>query len=166
MLFRAVEIDGVPYWDGGYLGNPAIFPFFATTETEDVLLVQINPVERRITPRKQSEIMNRINEITFNSSIMAEFRAIDFVIRLIDQGLLPRGKEPGEYRRINVHRIALDSVFAKLTAASKLDSDYDFFLKLRDGGQRAVATFLREHFDDIGQRSTVDLAAESRAELA
>ena len=59
MLFRAVEIDGVPYWDGGYLGNPAIFPFFGTTETEDVLLVQINPVERRITPRSQSEIMNR-----------------------------------------------------------------------------------------------------------
>jgi len=166
MLFRAVEIDGVPYWDGGYLGNPAIFPVFATTETEDVLLVQINPVERRMTPRKQSEIMNRINEITFNSSIMAEFRAINFVIRLIDQGLLPRGKEPGQYRRINVHRIALDSVFAKLTAGSKLDSDYDFFLKLRDGGQRAVASFLREHFDDIGQRSTVDLGAESRAELA
>jgi len=166
MLFRAVEIDGVPYWDGGYLGNPAIFPFFGSTETEDVLLVQINPVERRMTPRAQNEIMNRVNEITFNSSLLAEFRAINFVIRLIDQGLLPRGIGPGQYRRINVHRIALDSVFEELTASSKLDSDFDFFERLRDGGRQAAQTFLDKHFDDIGQRSTVDLAAESRAELA
>src|SRR5437588_2595199 len=85
MLFQAVEIDGVPYWDGGYMANPAVFPFFRTTATEDVLLVQINPVERHMTPRSQSEIVNRVNEITFNSSLLAEYRAIDFVIRLIDQ---------------------------------------------------------------------------------
>ncbi len=107
-LFRAVEIDGVPYWDGGYMGNPAIFPFFRATETEDVLIVQINPVERPATPHTQTEIMNRINEITFNSSLLAEFRAIDFVTRMIDQGRLPHGTAPGEYRRINVHRIALE----------------------------------------------------------
>ena len=88
-LFRAVEIDGVPYWDGGYMGNPAIFPFFGATLTEDVLVVQINPVERKATPTTHTEIMNRINEITFNSSLLAEFRAIDFVTRLIDQGRLP-----------------------------------------------------------------------------
>ncbi len=166
LLFRAVEIDGVPYWDGGYLANPAIFPFFGTTETEDVLLVQINPVERRITPHSQSEIMNRVNEITFNSSLLAEYRAIEFVIRLIDQGVLPRGMKPGQYRRINMHRIALDSVFDRLTASSKMDSDFDFFEKLRTGGHIAVQRFLKQHFDDIGERSTVDLAAESRAELA
>ena len=166
MLFRAVEIDRIPYWDGGYLGNPAIFPFFDSTETEDVLLVQINPIERRITPRSQNEIVNRINEITFNSSLMAEARAINFVTRLIDQGAIPRGKGKGQYRRINMHRIALDAVFGDLTASSKLDSDYDFFLKLRDGGAQAVRDFLRKHYGDIGHRSTVDLAAESRAELA
>ncbi len=166
MLFRAVEIDGIPYWDGGYLGNPAIFPFFDSTETEDVLLVQINPLERRMTPRSQNEILNRINEITFNSSLMSEVRAINFVTRLIDRGVLPRGKGRGQYRRINMHRIALDGVFDNLTASSKLDSDYDFFLKLRDGGQRAARAFLHKHFQDIGQRSTVDLAAESHAELA
>jgi NTE family protein len=166
MLFRAVEIDRIPYWDGGYLGNPAIFPFFDSTETEDVLLVQINPIERRITPRSQNEILNRINEITFNSSLMAEARAINFVTRLIDQGAIPRGKGKGQYRRINLHRIALDAVFGDLTASSKLDSDYDFFLKLRDGGAQAARDFLREHYRDIGHRSTVDLAVESRAELA
>ena len=79
LLFRAVEIDGVPYWDGGYLGNPVIFPFFRTTATEDVLVVQINPLVRQSTPMSSSEIMNRINEITFNSSLLGEYRAIDFV---------------------------------------------------------------------------------------
>jgi NTE family protein len=165
-LFRAVEIEGVPYWDGGYMGNPAIFPFFGATQTEDVLVVQINPVERIATPSTHTEIMNRINEITFNSSLLAEFRAIDFVTRMIDQGRLPHGTAPGEYRRINVHRIALDSTFSKLTAESKLSSDFDFFEILFNGGRNAARNFLSEHFDDIGVRSTVDLAAEARAEWA
>ena len=165
-LFRAVEIDGVPYWDGGYMGNPAIFPFFDTTETEDVLIVQINPIERKSTPNTHTEIMNRVNEITFNSSLLAEFRAIDFVTRLIDQGRLPRGMGPGEYRRINVHRIPLDSTFRNLTADSKLKSDFDFFQSLHRGGRKAARNFLSEHFDDIGKRSTIDLGAEPKAEWA
>jgi len=166
MVFQAVEIDGIPYWDGGYMGNPAIFPFFRTTDTEDVVIVSINPLERNMTPRTQNEIMNRINEITFNSSLIAEYRAIDFVTRLIDQGRLPRGRGAGEYRRINVHRIALDSAFKELTADSKLDSDFGFFELLRNGGERAGKDFLSRHFDDLGVRSTVDLAAEAQAEWA
>jgi NTE family protein len=165
-LFRAVEIDGIPYWDGGYMANPAIFPFFRETETEDVLIVQINPVTRDSIPATQTEIMNRINEITFNSSLLAEFRAIDFVTRMIDQGKLPHGTGPGEYRRINVHRITLDSTFKELTAASKLKSDFDFFQMLRDGGRKAAEHFLEDHFDDIGVRSTIDLGAEAKAEWA
>jgi NTE family protein len=166
MVFQAVEIDRIPYWDGGYMGNPAIFPFFRTTDTDDVVIVSINPLERDMTPRTQGEIMNRINEITFNSSLIAEYRAIDFVTRLIDQGRLPRGQGAGEYRRINVHRIALDSAFKELTADSKLDSDFAFFELLRNGGQRAGQDFLSKHFDDLGVRSTVDLAAEAQAEWA
>ncbi len=166
MMFQAVEIDGIPYWDGGYMGNPAIFPFFRTTDTEDVVIVSINPLERNMTPRTQNEILNRINEITFNSSLIAEYRAIDFVTRLIDQGRLPRGRGEGEYRRINVHRIALDSAFKELTANSKLDSDFAFFELLRNGGRRAGHEFLSRHFDDLGVRSTVDIAAEAQAEWA
>jgi NTE family protein len=166
LLFHAVEIEGVPYWDGGYMGNPALFPFFRATETEDVLVVQINPVERNATPTMQTEIMNRINEITFNSSLLAEFRAIDFVTRMIDQGRLPHGTRPGEYRRINVHRIALDGTFDMLTAESKLKSDFDFFQMLMEGGRKAARNFLNSHFDDIGVKSTVDLAAEAKAEWA
>jgi NTE family protein len=165
-LFRAVEIDGTPYWDGGYMGNPAIFPFFRATETEDVLVVQINPRARHVAPTSSHEIMNRLNEITFNSSLLAEFRAIDFVRRLIDQGRLPRGSGPGEYRRINVHRIALDEAFRKLTASSKLNSDYDFFVMLRNGGRRAARNFLDAHFDNLGRDGTIDLRAEAQAEWA
>ncbi|MGH6674925.1 MAG: patatin-like phospholipase family protein, partial [Xanthobacteraceae bacterium] len=155
LLFRAVEIDGVPYWDGGYLGNPVIFPFFRTTSTEDVLVVQINPLVRQATPMSSSEIMNRINEITFNSSLIGEYRAIDFVARLIDQGKLPRGIGPGQYRRINVHRIVLDRFGTRFDAASKLSTDYEFFDVLRVSGRRAARRFLDEHFDDIGVKSTV-----------
>src|SRR5262245_36217666 len=165
-LFRAVEIDGVPYWDGGYMGNPAIFPFFGATETEDVLIVQINPIERRTTPTGSREIMNRINEITFNSSLLAEFRAIEFVGRLIAQGRLPRGTGPGQYRHIKVHRIALDGNAKQLTAESKLNTDFDFFSMLHQLGRRAARRFLDAHFDDIGTRSTVDLRAEVTAERA
>ena len=165
-LFRAVELDGVPYWDGGYMGNPAIFPLFAIKETEDVLIVQINPIERRMTPTSSQEIMNRINEITFNSSLIGELRAIEFVSRLIDEGRLPHGTGPGQYRRIKLHRISLDDAFRKLSADSKLSSDYDFFVMLRNGGRRAARNFFDAHFDDIGIKSTVDLSAETRAEWA
>jgi NTE family protein len=154
----------VPYWDGGYMGNPAIFPFFRATESEDVLVVQINPIERRVTPTSAREIMNRVNEITFNSSLLAEFRAIEFVGRLIDQGKLPRGTGRGEYRRINVHRIALDGSGKKLSAESKLNNDFDFFETLYQNGRRAARRFLDAHFGDIGVRSTVDLRAEVPAE--
>src|SRR5262249_3415935 len=163
-LFRAVEIDGVPYWDGGYLGNPVIFPFFRSTTTEDVLVVQINPLVRQETPTSASEIVNRINEITFNSSLVSEYRAIDFVARLIDQGTLPRGIGPGQYRRINVHRIVLDRFGTQLDTYSRLSNDYDFFHMLHVSSKRGARRFLVEHFDNIGVKSTVDLGAEARAE--
>ena len=165
-LFRAVEIDGVPYWDGAYLGNPSIFPLFGTTTTEDVLLVQINPIVRHATPTSNQQIVSRLNEITFNSPLMGELRAIDFVARLIDQGRLQRGVGPGKYRRINMHRIVLEGSAQELNYESRLKNDYDFFEMLRDDGRRAAARFLDAHFDDIGVRGTVDLANEVKAEWA
>ncbi len=102
-VFRAVEIDGVHYWDGGYLGNPVLYPFFRSTQTEDVLIVQINPLVRKKLPTSTREIMSRVNEITFNSALMAELRAIEFVTRLIDQGRLPHGTGP---ERIPPHQRA------------------------------------------------------------
>ena len=163
LLFQAVKIDGVPYWDGGYMGNPTLFPLFRATESEDVLIVQLNPLVREDTPTSAKEIMNRINEITFNSSLLGELRAIEFVGRLVEQGSVPRGKGKGEYRRINVHRIALGNSNG-LDADSKLNNDYDFFQMLHRAGKRAARRFLDAHFDDIGVRSTMDLKAEVRAE--
>ena len=142
LLFRAVEIDGVPYWDGGYLGNPSIFPLFGTTTTEDVLFVQINPLVRHATPTSNQQIVSRLNEVTFNSPLMGELRAIEFVARLIDQGRLQRGIGPGKYRRINMHRIVLAGSAQELNYESRLKTDYDFFEMLRDDGRRAASRFL------------------------
>ena len=165
-LFRAVEIDGVPYWDGGYMGNPAIFPFLQTTEAEDVLVVQINPVSRLTTPRTSAEIINRLNEITFNSALISELRTMDFVNQLIDDGRLPRGTGPDQYRRLNIHRIDLGGLGTRLAASSKLKTDYEFFELLHRAGIRAAKKFLDAHFDKIGHSSSIDLAAESGVEWA
>ncbi len=165
-LFQAVTIDGMPYWDGGYLGNPVIFPFFRDTKTEDVLVVQINPEERREVPTSARDIINRTTEISFNSSLLAEFRAIEFVARLIDQGRLQRGTGLGQYRRINAHRILLGDGLKAYSPESKMSTDYDFFRMLHTSGRRAARRFLDEHFDDIGVRSTFDLRAETQAEWA
>ena len=166
LLFQAVEIDGVPYWDGGYLGNPSIFPLFGATQTEDVLLIQINPIARNMTPTSNCDIVSRLNEITFNSPLMGELRAIEFVGRLIDQGKLPRGIGHGKYRRINMHRVALDAFAKQPDIGGRFNTDYDFFEMLRTNGKRAARRFLDAHFDDIGVRGTVDLQAEVKAEWA
>jgi NTE family protein len=165
-MFQAVEIDDVPYWDGGYMGNPAIFPFLQATEAEDVLVVQINPVARAATPRTSSEIINRLNEITFNSALISELRAMDFVNQLIDDGTLPHGTGDNQYRRMHIHRIDLGPLGNRLTGRSKMKTDFDFFELLHRAGQRAARKFLDRHFDDIGQQSSIDLAAESGVEWA
>ena len=158
LLFRAVDIDGVPYWDGGYSGNPAVIPFLRTTATEDVLIVQINPRERRKVPTSTREIMSRLNEINFNASLLSELRGVAFVNRLIDEGRLPRGLRPGEFRRLKLHRIVMEDPGEGLGARSTLNTDYEYFETLRKLGQRATRRFLDSHFDDIGKRSTIDLA--------
>ena len=125
-VFRAVEIDGVPYWDGGYLGNPVLYPFFRATDSEDVLIVQINPLVRKKLPTSTREIMSRVNEITFNAPLLSELRAIEFVNRLIDLGSAAARHRPNEYRRINVHRIVLEGLGERFASASKLRNDYEF----------------------------------------
>ncbi len=163
-VFRAVEIDGVSYWDGGYLGNPVLYPFFRATESEDVLVVQINPLVRRKLPTSTRKIMSRVSEITFNAPLLSELRAIEFVNRLIDQGRLPRGTGPNEYRRINVHRIVLEGLGERFASATKLRNDYDSFQLLRKLGQRAARRFLDAHYASIGVESSIDLKAEVYAE--
>ena len=152
-LFQAVEIDGVPYWDGGYMGNPALFPFFNTCQTDDLLLVQINPIERKHTPKTAREIMNRMNEITFNASLMKEFRAIDFVSRLIDDGRLSQD----DYKQVRLHRIAGDREMIDLSASSKMNAEWEFLTWLRDLGRDTADQWLKDNFSDLGRKSSVNL---------
>jgi NTE family protein len=152
-VFQAVEIDGVPYWDGGYLGNPALFPLFYETMTDDIVLVQINPLARRQTPRTAREIHNRLNEITFNSNLLRELRAVAFVKRLIDEGKL----SPDEYKNVHVHRIDGSGVLDEYEASSRRIAQWDFLVQLRDAGRQAAQTWLAAHYEAIGQHGTLDL---------
>jgi len=154
-VYRAVVIDGAPYWDGGYMGNPPLWPFFYSCNGEDVVIVQINPIERHMTPRTGPEIEDRLNEITFNASLLSELRAIDFVGRLLRAGRLERG----QYKDVRIHMIADVKAMPKLGVASKFDADWNFLTYLRDLGRKAAERFLAEQFDNIGKKSSVDVRA-------
>ena len=153
-IFKAVEIDGVPYWDGGYGGNPALFPFFYASRVEDVLLVQINPVAREGAPRSAREIQNRVDEITFNAGLLRELRAIAFVKELIANGNVSRD----EYRDIRMHRIDADEAFKNLSASSKINAEWAFLKYLRDLGRVAAQDWLADNYADVGERPTLDLS--------
>jgi NTE family protein len=154
-LFQAVEIDGEAYWDGGYMGNPPLFPLF-DSESEDILLVQVNPLRRNSVPHTAAAIDERIAEITFNASLLREYRAIDFVNRLTDESRL----DPKKYRRNRLHRIDAMKALATYDAASKLDTRWRFFQELHSAGKEAGETWLRANFEAIGVRATLDLRAE------
>ncbi|MDN3721035.1 hypothetical protein QW131_22100 [Roseibium salinum] len=154
-LHQAVEIDGEPYWDGGYMGNPPLYPLFYETDTPDVVLIQINPLERRVVPKTAREILNRMNEITFNSTLMRELRAIDFVSRLIEEGKLSRQ----DYMKVHMHRISAAEL-VPLQASSKMNAEWSFLTELRDIGRRTAEAWLDTRFEDIGNRSTIDLREE------
>ena len=154
-IFQAVEIDGVPYWDGGYMGNPVLFPFYDESTSDDIVIVQINPVERKGTPRTSREIFNRVNEITFNSSLLKELRAIDFVQRLLDDGKL----DPEHYRRLFIHVIDAHDELMRLGATSKLNAEWDFLHHLFKIGRQTTDQWLEAAYDDLGARSTVDTRA-------
>ncbi|MCG7391582.1 patatin-like phospholipase family protein [Microvirga sp. ACRRW] len=153
-VFKAVEIDGEPYWDGGYTGNPALFPLFYETHTDDILLIQINPVERRVTPQTAEEIRSRLTEVTFNANLLYELRAINFVRRLIDEGKLSQD----EYKRVLMHRIHGGPELDAYAASSRFNARWDFFKKLKDLGRASARAWLQKNYQALGQESTLDLS--------
>lgn len=155
-LYKAVEIDGVPYWDGGYVGNPPLYPLFHSTKSKDVVIVQINPVERKYTPKSAKEIHNRINEISFNSSLLRELRGIDFVHRLLRENKL----DSEHYADVLVHRIEATEYLSPLSASSKMNSEWEFLTHLRDIGRESAKNFLDEKYESLGVHSTLDLRDE------
>jgi NTE family protein len=156
ILFQTIEIDGNHYWDGGYIGNPAIFPLIYGSHSCDVVIVHINPIVRHGVPKTAPEIVNRINEISFNSSLMREMRAIAFVTRLIEQGKL----KATDMKQMLIHSIRDDEAMTAHSIGSKLSPDWQFLSELKDSGVATTQRWLSAHYADIGRRSTVDLQAE------
>ncbi len=152
-LFKAVRIDGHDYWDGGYSGNPALWPLIYHTDALDLLLVKINPLVRDGTPDTADEIADRVNEITFNAGLVGEMRAIAFVGRLIDEGRLGAG----DYKQLRLHMVADDEGLAPLTPSSKLNTERAFLLRLHALGRQAAERWLQAHRASVGMRSTLDL---------
>jgi len=155
-VFQAVEVDGEPYWDGGYMANPALWPLFYDPTPDDILIVSLNPFRRADTPKTPGEIMDRLNEITFNATLSGELRAIAFVQKLLTEGLLTESAK-GRYRQMLVHGVMADGRLDDLTMASKFDTDWDFLQDLRARGRKAADGWLRANLDDVGVRSTLDL---------
>jgi NTE family protein len=151
-MFRAIEIDGEPYWDGGYAGNPTITPLIRESDAHDTILVQINPRERPETPRSAAEILNRINEVSFNAPLMKELRMIALLRQVADPGT----GEGARWAQMRMHRIASD-MLAHFGASSKLNAEREFVVTLHTEGRRAASQFLRSHAADLGKRSTSDL---------
>jgi NTE family protein len=151
-LFRAIEIDGEPYWDGGYSGNPTITPLVRECDSHDTLLVAVNPVERPGTPRSAREILDRLNEVSFNATLLKELRMIALLRQVVDAG----SSEGHQWAEMRVHLIA-SKVLAELGASSKFNAEWDFLCMLRDEGRRATEAFLAANSDNIGKRSSIDL---------
>ena len=151
-LFQAIEIDGEPYWDGGYAGNPTITPLVRESDAHDTILVQINPREHRDTPRTASEILNRLGEISFNAPLMKELR----MIALLRQAADPGKGEGARWAEMRTHRIMSDRL-AEFGASSKLNAECAFLIMLKAEGRRRAGEFLAEHGDNIGQQSTTDI---------
>jgi len=152
MMFRAVEIDGEAYWDGGYAGNPTITPLVRESDAHDAILVQINPTERPNTPRSAAEIIDRLNEVSFNSPLAKELRMIALLRQVADPGT----GEGARWAQMRTHRIKSD-MLAEFGASSKFSAEWDFVTLLRDEGRRAAAEFLDMNADHLGKRSTADL---------
>ncbi|MEM8920983.1 MAG: patatin-like phospholipase family protein, partial [Pseudomonadota bacterium] len=154
--FKAVEIDGEPYWDGGYMGNPALFPIIYSKAPKDVLLVLLNPLFRAGTPRTAGEIQDRLNEISFNSSLIGELRAVSFVQRLLDENWLT-DRVRRKYRRLNVHAIRGGQSLSDLSVSTKYDTRWEFLIDLRDRGRDYAESWLTTCFSRVGKASSIDV---------
>jgi NTE family protein len=153
-LFQAIEIDGEAYWDGGYAGNPTITPLIQECSSSDTILVQVNPIERPGTPRSARDIINRVNEVSFNATLLKELRMMALLRQVSDPG----NSEGARWAKMRIHRIS-SATMTELGYSSKLNAEWDFFVMLRNEGRRSAEAFLAAHGGDLGARSTLDLDA-------
>ncbi len=153
LLFQAVEIDGKPYWDGGYSANPPLMPLVDHCHSADIVLVQINPVLRDGTPQTSADILDRVNELTFNASLMAQMREIDFINRLLAEGVL----QGNRCRTVMLHRIDGGEALRDYPASTRSTADPGVIRALFELGQQSGQQWIRRHLDDLGRRSTIDI---------
>ncbi len=151
-MFQAVEIDYNAYWDGGYMGNPPIFPLIKNTDVDDILILKINPIKIKEIPKTAKDIEDRINEISFNASLMAEMKMIHFINKLLDKGVALEG-----CRKIRFHAISADEALEEFSISSKLNASWDFIIYLHDIGKRYASEWLQESYDLIGVKDSIDI---------
>ncbi len=154
-VFQAVEINGEPYWDGGYTGNPALFPLIYDSDALDLLLIKINPLSRPGVPTRSVDIIDRVSEITFNASLIGEMRAIAFVQRLLKENKL----DPAQYKSLRLHMVADDEGLSAFNANSKFNTDRAFLEQLFELGRAAAQRWLKTHGKHVGIKSTLDIDA-------
>ena len=155
-LYQAVEIDGQHYGDGGFMGNPPLFPLIYHTECEDIIIVQVNPLEIDEVPTTATAIIDRMNELSFNSSLMREMRAIAFVQKLVAQDRVDRGR----YKAVKIHAIEAEAEMRRLGYSSKLNATESFLRWLFELGRERASRFLEDHLDKIGRESSADIAGK------
>jgi NTE family protein len=158
-LFQAVEIEGSAYWDGGYMGNPVLFPLFYHTDSRDIVIIHLNPIFVHEVPKTAAEISDRVNEISFNSSLLKELRSIAFVTKLLEEDWI-KDEHRAKLRHMLVHSIRADEALGDFGVASKFNCDWHFLTELRDRGRATAEQWLAEHYIHLGKRGTVDLREE------
>lgn len=157
-VYQAVEIDGEEYWDGGYTGNPALFPLMEHCDSRDIVIVQINPIYREELPTSAAAIMNRLNEITFNASLIKEVR----MVAMMQRRLVDADHDIGCFAETLFHRISADDTVAELSVSSKINAEWAFLCYLRDQGREATSAWLDAHYSDLGNVSSLDVESVYR----
>jgi NTE family protein len=152
-MFQAVEINGEHFWDGGYMGNPPLYPLIYHTDTRDILILQLNPINIPELPKTAQAILDRINTLSFNSSLMREMRAIHFVSKLIDSGF----DDHGRLHRVHIHTIDGEALLGGLGVSSKVNADWDFLMFLFENGRQRGEEFLDAHWEKIGKQSSTNI---------
>ncbi|MEL7464653.1 MAG: patatin-like phospholipase family protein, partial [Pseudomonadota bacterium] len=155
-MFQAVEIDGEHYWDGGYMGNPPLYPVIYEGGAQDILIVQLNPINIAELPTTSNAILDRINTLSFNSSLMREMRVIEFMSQLIDQGAV----DDDTVKRVFIHTVDGEETLRDYGVSSKLNADREFLDVLFQAGRREGELFIEKHFDQVGVESSTDIAAK------
>jgi NTE family protein len=152
-IHEAVVVDDEYYWDGGFIGNPVMFPLIYGCETSDIILIQLNPTVRNKLPQSAREISDRLNEITNNASVVREIRAMHFISQLQDEGIIPEGR----MKRIHLHLIEDESTFQELGWGSKLNTEAAFFEHLFSRGREAATAWIKENYENVGKRTTAPI---------